>query len=260
MVHLGAGEKLPITHIMGLSARRNIQLRYTTDETGRSEDKYKMYYVYAYLRENGTPYYIGKGKFYRAFEKHLYVPVPKNKDRIVFLERNLTEVGSLALERRMIEWYGRKDNGTGILRNLTAGGEGAVQSFESRQKISKGVKEYYQNLTEEQKQTNRQNRSQAAKLANRQKVITDEERLAASLRAKKQRQNETEQQRRERIEKQKRSKKERSQEQKDITNKKRAETFAKKTLDEIKESNRKRNESHRLRRLKITDTTDDGTP
>lgn len=220
-----------------------------------------MYYVYAYLRENGTPYYIGKGKLYRAFEKHLYVSVPKNRDRIVFLEKNLTEIGSLALERRYIRWYGRKDIGTGILRNLTDGGEGAVQSSDTRQKISKGVREYYKTRTEEQKQINRQNRSNAAKLANRQRIITDEERLAASVRAKRQRQEENKEQRQTRIDKQKESKKKRTQEQKEETNRKRAESFLKKTPEQIAETNRKRNETHRLRRLKLkADAADDDMP
>jgi len=82
------------------------------------------YYVYAYLREDGTPYYIGKGKKRRAVSQHDNLHIPTDNTRIVFLENNLTNVGALALERRYIEWYGRKCNGTGILRNLTPGGDG----------------------------------------------------------------------------------------------------------------------------------------
>ena len=83
-----------------------------------------IYYVYAYLRTDGSPYYIGKGKNSRAFSPRHNAKPPKNKSRIVFLEKNLSNIGACALERRYIEWYGRKDLGTGILRNLTEGGDG----------------------------------------------------------------------------------------------------------------------------------------
>jgi hypothetical protein len=112
-----------------------------------------IYYVYQYLREDGTPYYIGKGSKNRAYSRCRTIPRPKDKNLIEFVAINLDETEAFKLEEELIKRYGRLDNGTGILRNLTDGGEGAAntknkiawnkgktQSLEHNLKISNALK------------------------------------------------------------------------------------------------------------------------
>ena len=109
------------------------------------------FYTYAYLREDKTPYYIGKGEGNRAYVKHQKgISVPKDKSRIIFLKQNLTEEEAFRHEIYMIAVFGRKDLGTGILRNLTDGGEGssgAIRTDEWKRNMSKADKIRRKNQT-----------------------------------------------------------------------------------------------------------------
>tara|TARA_R110000868_G_scaffold299502_1_gene559819 strand:+ start:379 stop:1116 length:738 start_codon:yes stop_codon:yes gene_type:complete len=87
--------------------------------------KPNRFYTYAYLREDRTPYYIGKGSGNRAYKRtKKCIKPPKDKSRIIFLKQNLTEEEAFKHEKYMIDVFGRKDLGTGILYNKSDGGDG----------------------------------------------------------------------------------------------------------------------------------------
>ena len=120
------------------------------DTSGVMNDK--RFYTYAYLREDRTPYYIGKGKhkhktnqkYYRAYCGNHWVPIPP-KHRIIILKDDIYENDAFKHEIYMISIFGRKDLNTGILLNLTNGGEGfsGFKLTEERKRdISKRMKEY----------------------------------------------------------------------------------------------------------------------
>ena len=96
-----------------------------------------QYYTYIYLREDGTPRYVGKGSDGRVYANHKGHRPPKNLELIITQDFESEEDAFFA-EKFLISYYGRIDLGTGCLRNLTDGGEGAsgaVHTIEAKEKI-----------------------------------------------------------------------------------------------------------------------------
>jgi hypothetical protein len=104
------------------------------------------FYTYLWFRKDALPYYVGKGCGRRAYTNHGHgVHRPKFRARI-FVQYWESEEKAFEMEKWYIAFYGRKDNGTGILRNRTDGGEsppsakGIKRSEETRKKMSEAQK------------------------------------------------------------------------------------------------------------------------
>ena len=149
------------------------------------------YYTYAYLREDKTPYYIGKGKGNRLYKRgsRVFAP-PKDKSRIIYLKQNLTEEEAFKHEIYMIAVLGRIDLGTGILHNMTDGGEGISNpSEETRKKISDAQKgkthteESRKKMSESKKNISEETRrkiGEASKGRNKDRIVSEETRRKMS--------------------------------------------------------------------------------
>src|ERR1035437_4231095 len=85
----------------------------------------RQFYTYLWLREDGTPYYIGKGYGQRGLTSRGHRVKCPPDERIIVQDFECEE-DALFAEKFLIALYGRADNGTGCLRNLTDGGEGVV--------------------------------------------------------------------------------------------------------------------------------------
>lgn len=110
-----------------------------------------MAYLYRHIRlDKNQPFYIGIGSdssFKRAFEKtrrsQLWNKiVSKTSYEVEIIFDNLTWEEACKKEIEFISIYGRKDLGTGVLVNLTDGGEGAlgrkyIASQETKEKLRK---------------------------------------------------------------------------------------------------------------------------
>jgi len=127
---------------MASTQRTEVSWRNLDEFSGPPQERMD-YYTYAYLREDRTPYYIGKGRGSRMHSRWRRIKPPKDKSRIIYLKQNLTEEEAFRHEIYMIDVFGRKDLGTGILRNRTNGGEGTsgvIFSEATRRKMSESRK------------------------------------------------------------------------------------------------------------------------
>jgi hypothetical protein len=109
----------------------------------------KKYYCYAYLRKDGSPYYIGKGTGKRIHSALHTVNLPLFERRII-LKDNLTNTKALELEKQLILKYGRKEFG-GILHNKTDGGENPPIAKKGQQNRIDSLQNFWNTISEEER-------------------------------------------------------------------------------------------------------------
>ena len=88
-----------------------------------------MFYVYMYVRPDGTPWYVGKGCKYRRrpYQSDTVarcIARPDDDSLCVMVQENMTEAAAFALEVELIAKHKRECDG-GILVNKCLGGPGA---------------------------------------------------------------------------------------------------------------------------------------
>ena len=90
----------------------------------------EKYYVYLFRLPCGTPYYVGSGCGPRALAPHTrkhhddVIMPPTGGRTLEFVEYDISYEDAQDLESLIITELGRKYDGSGILENLTLGGNG----------------------------------------------------------------------------------------------------------------------------------------
>lgn len=123
------------------------------------------FYIYIHFdKQTGLPFYVGKGKNRRAYEKRRrgeeWKKCSEKGYTIKIVEKNLTEKRAYELEKYYIKKFGRLNNGSGFLINKTDGGEGGcgyVYTDERKKELSikysgEGNPNYGKECSEETKQ------------------------------------------------------------------------------------------------------------
>ena len=98
-----------------------------------------MFYTYLWLREDGRPYYVGKGSGDRAYNPNGHRVRKPSEDACIIVQDFENEEDAFFAEKFLIEFYGRTDNGTGCLSNLTDGGENPP-SWKGRKRTEENIR------------------------------------------------------------------------------------------------------------------------
>jgi hypothetical protein len=151
-------------------------------------------YVYQYVREDGSPYYIGKGTGKRAYNRCKGDVKPlKDKSNVQVIAHNLSDSEASVLEKKLIKLYGRKDIGTGILRNKTDGGDGATGAVRSKEfrdviaannRLRKGIQKHTAEWKAANAERMKSNQYGVGKLHTDEWKIANGERMAGNQYAK----------------------------------------------------------------------------
>jgi hypothetical protein len=167
------------------------------------------YYVYIYFDpRSNQPFYVGKGRKKRMFDHlketaettqnpHKFYKIQKIREEtgfdppITVVHSGLSNDNACKLEMELIEKYGRESNSTGILTNLTDGGDRGCPGYKHTEQDKRKMSEKWKGIPLKERKCYdaiiAHNKSEEGRRknseANKGKKLTDEDKRKKSLAA-----------------------------------------------------------------------------